>query len=747
MLGSNKFFQVLSGFLAFGFTILQGLDWLFKKYDIDGKWFNYVLIALFLSFIISLIILFVKSKKDPPEKSQSKNKKGKLIRIGNVILTGLFLVLFLYFFRKSQSKDNLLTEQLPKISNAFEKGDNLYVFKKTKTLLEEYPDNIILKNYFIKSSRKINISSDIEGTEVYVKYYKDSVWNYLGLAPIDSLRVPAISPDVEDFNLKLINGDTEYISDGEEYGYFDISLIKKLPEGYVFKRTKENIFMNFPGIFLGTDNSIPAYGISQAEVSNQQYKQFIEDGGYENPRFWDFPINYNGKEYSFNNSISLFTDKFGKSGPKNWIYGDFNEGEENFPVKGISWFEARAYAKYKGHSLPNIYQWLDAAKLSGFTAKLPDINGSNYNSSKPREVDFNTNNKMLPNIAGNVREWVINSHGEDRKAILGGSYETNEYTFNSFYSLSPFNRSEQNGLRLVKNFSDKETSNDNFIVKHIERNFSLEKNVSDEVFEVYKSQFDYPNSELKVIVSAIESSNKKYKIEKFQMSTPYKSNEKLYGYIITSKKFEKKSKPIIEFPSAGAIFSDELNIDNNIIKEKKYLLDEGYSIIIPVYHNTWDREKTIKDWWPNETEEYKNTLIKIGKDFKRVIDFLETRENLDIESLSYMGYSWGSVTSNILLAIENRITSAAIFVGGLMLQKSRKEIESHLYVRRIKIPILHIVGKLDGIFEFEDSFLPWNELIGTPEIHKKIIILDKVGHGLPQDIMIDNHLQLLKKYN
>ena len=33
------------------------------------------------------------------------------------------------------------------------------------------------------------------------------------------------------------------------------------------------------------------------------------------------------------------------------------------------------------------------------------------------------------------------------------------------------------------------------------------------------------------------------------------------------------------------------------------------------------------------------------------------------------------------------------------------------------------------------------------EIDKKIIILDKIGHGLPQDIMIDNHLQLLKKYN
>ena len=118
-----------------------------------------------------------------------------------------------------------------------------------------------------------------------------------------------------------------------------------------------------------------------------------------------------------------------------------------------------------------------------------------------------------------------------------------------------------------------------------------------------------------------------------------------------------------------------------------------------------------------------------------------SRNNLDFEKLSYYGYSWGSVTSNILLAIEKRVKSAVICVGGLMLQKSRKEIESHLYIRRIKIPILHIVGKLDGIFEFEESFLPWNELVGTPKKDKNIIILDNKGHGIPRDIMIQNHLK------
>ena len=44
------------------------------------------------------------------------------------------------------------------------------------------------------------------------------------------------------------------------------------------------------------------------------------------------------------------------------------------------------------------------------------------------------------------------------------------------------------------------------------------------------------------------------------MPTPYKSEEKLFGYIISSKAFKNKTKPIIEFPSAWAIFSDGLKL-------------------------------------------------------------------------------------------------------------------------------------------------------------------------------------------
>ena len=63
------------------------------------------------------------------------------------------------------------------------------------------------------------------------------------------------------------------------------------------------------------------------------------------------------------------------------------------------------------------------------------------------------------------------------------------------------------------------------------------------------------------------------------------------------------------------------------------------------------------------------------------------------------------------------------------------------------MPILHIVGTLDGIFEYEDSFVPWNNLIGTPDKDKKTIVLDGAGHALDWDIIIENQLKFLKQYN
>ena len=58
------------------------------------------------------------------------------------------------------------------------------------------------------------------------------------------------------------------------------------------------------------------------------------------------------KRFSYND-ISRFLDNTGRNGPSTWSVGKYKENQENFPVLGISWFEALAYCEFRGKTLPN----------------------------------------------------------------------------------------------------------------------------------------------------------------------------------------------------------------------------------------------------------------------------------------------------------------------------------------------------------------------------------------------------------
>ena len=56
-----------------------------------------------------------------------------------------------------------------------------------------------------------------------------------------------------------------------------------------------------------------------------------------------------------------FRDKTGRPGPATWELSNFAEGRADYPVTGVSWYEAAAYAEYAGKSLPTVYHWRNAA--------------------------------------------------------------------------------------------------------------------------------------------------------------------------------------------------------------------------------------------------------------------------------------------------------------------------------------------------------------------------------------------------
>ena len=745
---SNKYVQLVGGFIAIVFGVLQGIDWLFKKYEINSFYFNIILIVLLLAFIFSIYIYFVK-RKNANSSNKKLEKKSKTRLIIGIISSGLVLLIFVYFFKKINTNQNLVNEIIPELIEVFDSGEISKSFIMSRDLLKRYPNNEIIKNYYSKSSRYVKLKTNKKGIDVSVMYPGDSTYNYIGKTPIDSFVVPN---NYQYHYLKFNYGNAEFIEksrNNHNYRFPENTI--EIPSGH-----KPFLGITLRRMWLqGLDFeniNIKAFSIAENEVSNKDFQEFVDAGGYENRIYWDFPFQVGNKTYDFNSSIKMFTDRYGRPGPSNWAYGQFPTGLDNYPVTGISWFEARAFAKYSNLSLPNVYQWLLA---SGNPENLGNVNqyvtrNSNYNSTQLREVS----NKLgsyngLNNIGGNIKEWTLNPNGynQEKFSIMGGAFNEPSYTFNNYYSLSPLDRSIGNGFRLSKNLTNGESELDNDIIPEFKRNFYEIEDVSDEVFDVYKSQFDYNSQPLNSKTSNIENFQDGYSSQIFEMETTYESDEKLFGYVVFSNRFKDKYDPIIIYPNASSIGSNtDTNLPNQLLNGFKYLIDEGYAIIHPVYHNTYSREKTHNTWWPNDSEKYKNTIIKIGQDYKRSLDYIESRNDFNFENLSYFGYSWGSTTSNYLLAIDDRIKAAVLCVGGLMMQKSKKEVEAHYYVRRIKTPILHIVGKEDGIFGFEESYKPWKELIGTAKDKLKLIELDNVGHGLPWDTIRKHHSNWIKAH-
>jgi len=607
-------------------------------------------------------------------------------------------------------------EALPMITKLAEQNDYLAAFFLAEKVEEYIPEDPILLKLWPEISRLYTVRTDPDGADVYYKEYGDieGEWLYLGRSPLESIRFPR-----GDYRWKLVKEGFETRECGIG-GIKDIINLKLQPLND--RSEMVNIYSDHHGDYL----------MDTCEVTNAQYKEFVDAGGYDKEEYWRHPFVKDGEELPWEQAMSEFVDKTGQPGPATWEGGDYPDGQEEFPVSGISWYEAAAYAEYVGKNLPTVSHWSEAARLGQAGSIIPY---SNFGRG-PAAVGSHHGVGLqgLYDMAGNVREWCWNATDEtgSRRYILGGCWADPEYEFSFYSAYSAFDRSPGNGVRCA-DVGDLESLDASLFEPIIAgqrptRDASRLSRLSDEEFNTCKQLYSYERTSLDATVEPVHGELQDFRVEKATFNAAY-NNERVTAYLFLPKAGIKPYQVLILFPSLNARReSSSQNLGD--MGWVRALAESGRAVILPLYKSTYDRGggQPVSRETPAALLNYR---VQMYQDLARSIDYLESRGDMDVERLAFVGLSWGAAIGPGFVALEDRIRFAVLVNGGCYLGSGDYVLgtDSARFATRITVPVLMVNGRDDTYFDYETSQKPLFELLGTPTEHK-FHKLYPGGHGL-----------------
>jgi dienelactone hydrolase len=657
------------------------------------------------------------------------------------------------FWLLSRDVDNqwFHEEAIPAIEGHLTVGDWDAAYAIAEEAQARVADDPELAELWPRLSYRTDISSEPPGATVFRRAYdaSESEWKELGRTPLEGIRIPfglsrlklelegylpllrtvgggSLSPRLGQLNttgsLDVAVGPETYRLDTQE----------SLPEGKVRVPAWTEIIDGAPVAFSD-------YFLDRTEVTNAQFKVFVDAGGYQRRELWE-PVVHNGKVVPWEEAMTSLTDRTGRPGPSTWEAGDFPRAQGDFPVSGVSWYEAAAYARFMGQELPTAYHWRRARA----GAEAPwTLAASNLSGDGPREVTASRAMSYVGayDLAGNVREWTATA-SEDELIIAGASWNDQPYVAAQplITTAPPLDRSPGNGFRLA--IIEDEPGVRAYAAAPFNgvRGAQDKQPVGEETYAAYAAMFAYDSSPLNASIDA-EQETRLWTRQRITFDAAY-GDDRMVLYLYLPTAGSPPYQTVVYWPTGTAYL---LNSLDDYPTDFDFILKGERALALPIYAGTFERRNDRgPPFAPAGPVAYRDNVIEGVNDLRRSIDYLETRSDIDSGAVAYFGHSQGGVNAPIALAQEPRLRAGVAYVGFLPVGEFEPSADPLHALPRVKVPVLLLSGEFDSTAPL-DNARRYFDLIGTSEPDKRHVIAPG-AHFVPRDVLIRETLDWLDMY-
>jgi eukaryotic-like serine/threonine-protein kinase len=607
-------------------------------------------------------------------------------------------------------------------------------FMRAEKALALAPDLPGLEQLKRDASVPVNIQSEPPGATVFFRPYAapEEAWREIGTTPLEETLLP--------------RGHVHWRAEAEGHVTTEGSFSTKWRRLFIELPSDEEAIETMVWVPRGSIRTeeesvhLDGFWIDQFEVTNRDFARFVAAGGYEDESHWREALD--AGRLRWERVQREFRDRTGRPAPAGWRLGRPPDGEEDLPVTGINWYEAASYCRFVGKALPTLYHWRQAAGLEqeiyvdirragNFSGRGPAIPGEHIGISRFGAYD----------MAGNVKEWIWNASGTQRH-IAGGAWDEPEYMYHLPDARAPIERGNTYGVRCAR-FAEPVVAELLEPVEETYHDFSGYEPVEDDVYEILKRFYAYERGPLNVREKSVEHTDH-WRRESVSFDAAY-GGERVLAHLYIPKGVEPPYQTVIYVPGVNNVApgSSDTPVD---LAMTDFLVRSGRVLVFPIFKHTYERYQPT--WPANVFSTRREIVIEWYQDLARTLDYLETRDDIDHESIAVLAFSLGSTMAPNFAALDDRLGPQIWVAGGMQrwTLNHPPEIFPINFLPRVEVPVLKVVGRDDVLFgPPELSRAPVVDRLGTPPEHRRLVLLEG-GHIPEWDQVIAESLDWLDRY-